>query len=166
MLSTLGGVVSVPIGYAGTLLKAIPGLPFGSPQVLSGLHVFWIVLTAIVTKKAGSCTIAGFLKGSIELLFFSPHGIFVLLISVVQGLTVDILFTVVKRINTASICLAGGLSSASNVVILQLLLLPILPNVIIAFMYVTSFLSGLLFAGYLSKKILEILSSMRRPKYT
>jgi len=104
----------------------------------------------------------GFLKGFVELFLFSCRGIFVLLISVVEGITVDIVLTILERISIPSIYLAGGFSSASNVVVLQLLLLPSLTPAILVFMYSTSFLSGLMFAGYLGKRVLETLPLIRR----
>ena len=39
ILSSLGGAMSVPISHAGNMLKVVPGLPAGSSQALSGLHV-------------------------------------------------------------------------------------------------------------------------------
>lgn len=161
ILSALGGAVSVPIGRIGDLLKTIPGIPFGSSQALSGLHVIWLVLAAGLVKKTGSGTMTGVLKGLIELCLFSFHGIFVLLISTVEGLIVDAVFIFARRNNTPSICLAGGLSSASNVAVLQLILLPRLPAAILAFMYLTSFISGLAFGGYLSKRILDIARTLK-----
>lgn len=161
ILSALGGAVSVPIGRIGDLLKTIPGIPFGSSQALSGLHVIWLVLAAGLVKKTGSGTMTGVLKGLIELCLFSFHGIFVLLISTVEGLIVDAVFIFARRNNTPSICLAGGLSSASNVAVLQLILLPRLPAAILAFMYLTSFISGVAFGGYLSKRILDVARTLK-----
>lgn len=161
ILSALGGVFSVPIGHAGNLLKTIPGIPFGSSQALSGLHVIWLVLSAALVRKTGSGTVTGVLKGLIELTLFSFHGIFVLLISVVEGIIVDIVFVIARRTNTPTICLAGGLSSASNIIVLQLTILPSLPVPILAFMYLISFLSGLVFGGYLCKRVLDIAATLR-----
>jgi len=161
IFSALGGALSVPIGHAGNLLKTIPGIPFGSSQALSGLHVLWLVLAATLVRKTGSGTITGVLKGLIELVLFSFHGIFVLLISTIEGMIVDTVFIISRRTNTPWIYLAGGLSSASNVAILQLLLLPRLPTVILAFMYLTSFVSGLVFGGYLSKRVLDVAGTFR-----
>ena len=161
IFSALGGAVSVPIGYAGNFLKTVPGIPFGSSQALSGLHVLWIVLAAVMVRKTGSGTMTGFLKGLVELFLFSYHGIFVLLISSVEGIIVDIVLIIARRTDTPSICLAGGLSSASNVSVIQFILVPSLPMPILAFMYLTSFLSGLVFSGYISKRILDITGTLR-----
>lgn len=156
ILSALGGAVSVPIGYAGNFLKTIPLLPFGTPQILSGLHVIWILLAGSLVKKTGSSTITGILKGLIELSLFSYHGILVLLISVAQGVVMDLVLAALGRTNTVSICVASGLSSSSNVVVLRLILLKHLPFFVTAYMYVISFISGVFFAGYLGKRGLDI----------
>ena len=161
IFSAIGGAVSVPIGYAGNFIKTIPGLPIGSSQALSGLHVLWLIFAAVLVRKTGSGTMTGVLKGLVEMFLFSYHGIFVLLISSVEGIMVDIVLTITRRTNTPSICLAGGLSSASNVAVTQFLLIPHLPKAIFIFMYLTSFLSGLVFAGYLGKRVLDITRTLK-----
>ncbi|MCK4583291.1 ECF transporter S component [Candidatus Bathyarchaeota archaeon] len=162
ILSSLGGVMSVPIGYAGNMLKAIPGLPFGSSQALSGLHVLWLVLASVLVRKKGVGTITGITKGLVEMFLFSYHGVFVLIMSAVEGLMVDVVLTLLRRVNTRSLCLAGGLSSASNVAVTQFMIAPRLPLFVFAFMYIASFVSGLFFAGYLGKRVLDIISSSTR----
>jgi len=156
ILSALGGAVSVPIGYAGNLLKTIPLLPFGTPQILSGLHVIWILLAGTLVKKTGSSTIAGILKGLIEVTLFSYHGILVLLISTAQGVTMDLVLAALGRKNVFSLCLASGLSSSSNVIVLKLTFLRHLPLPLFFSMYAFSFVSGVLFAGYLAKRALDV----------
>jgi len=158
IFSALGGAASVPIGHLGNLLKTIPGIPFGSSQALSGLHMLWIVLAAVLVRKRGSGTMTGVLKCLVEVFLLSYHGVFVLLISSVEGVIVDVVLTVLRRVNSPSICLAGGLSSASNFVA-QFILVPHFPKAVLAFMYLTSLISGLLFADSLGKRVLEIVSS-------
>ena len=162
ILSSLGGVMSVPIGYMGNMLKAVPGFPVGSSQTLSGLHVLWLVLASVLVRKKGVGTITGIIKGLVEMFLFSYHGIFVLIISAVEGLLVDIVLTLLRRVDTRSLCLAGGLASASNVSVTQFLIAPRLPLFVFAFMYIASFVSGLFFAGYLGKRVLDIISSSTR----
>ena len=151
--------MSVPIGYAGNMLKAAPGLPSGSSQALSGLHVLWLVLASVLVKKKGAGTMTGIIKGMVEMCLFSYHGVFVLIISAVEGLVVDIVLTLLRRVNTLSLCLAGGLSSASNVSVTQFIIAPQIPLFVFVFMYLASFVSGLFFAGYLGKRVLDIISS-------
>lgn len=161
ILSSLGAAVSVPIGHAGNLLNSIPGVPFGSPQVLSGLHVIWLVLAATLVRKTGASTVTGVLKGLIELFLFSFHGIFVLFISAVAGMIVDAVFVIARWPKTPSICLAAGLSSASNVAVLQLTVLPRLPSAVLAFMYSISFISGIVFGGYVTKRVADIAGTLK-----
>ena len=151
--------MSVPTGYAGNMLKAVPGLPIGTSQVLSGIHVIWLVLASVLVRRKGAGTMTGIIKGLVEMCLFSYHGIFVLIISTVEGLVVDIVLALLRRVNTRSLCLAGGLSSASNVSMTQFMIAPWLPLFVFAFMYLVSFVSGLFFAGYLGKRVLDIISS-------
>jgi len=159
ILSSLGGAVSVPIGYAGNLLKTVPGIPIGSSQLLSGLHVLWLVLAAALVRKTWSGTMTGVLKGLVEAFLFSYHGVFVFIMSALEGLMVDLAFAVFGRKKPSSIYLVGGLSSASNVSVTQFIIAPQLPLFVFAFMYLASFISGLFFAGYLGKHVLDIISS-------
>ena len=101
--SALGGAASVPIGHLGSFLKTVPGIPFGSSQTLSGLHVLWIVLSEVLVRKIGSGTMIGVLKCLVEAFLLSYHGIFVLLISSIEGVIVDVVLTVLKQVNTPSI---------------------------------------------------------------
>ncbi len=126
--SALGGAASVSIGHLGSFLKTVPGIPFGSSQTLSGLHVLWIVLSAVLVRKRGSGTMIGVLKCLVEAFLLSYHGIFVLLIPSIEGVIVNVVLTVLKQVNTPSICLAGGLSSASNVAVTQFILVPASPR--------------------------------------
>lgn len=159
ILSALGGMSSVPIGHLGNLLKTVPGAPLGSSQALSGLHVLWIVLAAMLVRRRGSGAMTGVVKGLVEASLLSFHGIFVILIASLQGVIVDLVFIAFRRVNTRSICLAGGLSSASNVIVVQFILVPGLPIPVLAFMYLASFISGALLAGYLCKRVLDVFSS-------
>ncbi|MEM3056765.1 MAG: ECF transporter S component, partial [Candidatus Bathyarchaeia archaeon] len=156
IFSSLGGALSVPVGHLGNFLKTLPGLPLGSSQILSGIHVLWIILTVGLTRKVGSGTLTGFLKGLVELFMLSFHGVLVVLISLVEGLIVDLFFTAIRKINTVSLCLAGALSSSSNVFIVKYIVVPSLPLSIFALMYFISFISGFFFAGYVGRRGLII----------
>lgn len=160
ILSALGGASSVPIGHLGNFLKMLPGVPFGASQALSGLHVLWIVLAKLLVRKKWSGIMTGVLKGLVETFLFSFHGVFVLIISSIAGIIVDMIFTVINRVNNTSIYLASGLSSASNVVVIQFILFPGLHWTVYAFMYLLSFISGLVLAGYLCKRIFVIISNI------
>jgi len=147
ILSAVGGAISVPLGYVGTFLKTVPWLPFGSPQLLAGVHIIWLILGRLLTKKFGTATLIGTVKGLVELSLFSFHGIQILPISVMEGLVADICLSLFNEETPLKIAVAGGLSSASNVLVMYVLILRRLPIGLVALMGVFSFISGIL-AGY------------------
>ena len=157
LFSALGGVNSVLVGYAGNLLSALATSSFIVPQLLSGLHVFWLVLVALLVPSHGSATAAGALKGLIEVSLFSHLGVFSFAVSLTEGAVVDFVFALLKKKGTFSVYVAGGLSSASNLIIVQLFFLPPLPILVYALAYFVAFLSGLLFGGYLTTKVLKVI---------
>lgn len=158
ILSSLGAVISVPVGHAGNFLKTL-ALPLGASQLLAGIHVLWLILAAVLVERRGAATTTGVLKGLVEMTLFSYHGILVLLISAVEGFIVDIALLPLDRNDVKSICVASGLSSASNVAVLQFVAMLPLPVAVFASMYLASFFSGLIFAGYMGKRILDVISS-------
>ena len=162
ILSALGGAVSVPLGYAGNLLNAVPILPFGSPQILSGVHVLWLLLARLLTRKTGAATFAGAVKGLVELSLFSFHGVQVLPISIVEGIVVDLVLSVPGRASSARVAVAGGLSASSNVLVLWLLLLQGLSPLVIVFMCLLSLVSGVIvgcFGEYISGRVASIIGT-------
>lgn len=158
ILSSTGAVISVPVGHAGNLLKTIAGMPPGTSQLLAGIHVLWLILAALLVERRGAGTMAGILKGLVEATLFSYHGVLVLLISAVEGFMVDVVLLPLDKKDMKSIYIASGLSSASNVVVLQFAVMLPLPLTVFASMYLASFVSGLIFAGYMGKRVLNIIS--------
>jgi ABC-type thiamin/hydroxymethylpyrimidine transport system permease subunit len=156
VLSALGGVSSLAIGYAGKLISFAPLGPI-SGQILAGLHVFWLILVAALVRSRGAATTAGALKGLVEMLLPNHLGSFVFLISLIEGFVVDLAFLPFKRVTLPVTLLASGLSSASNIAILQVFqILPSsFPLVIYVAMYFASFVSGVILGGYLSVKALS-----------
>ncbi len=154
LLSVSGAVVSVSIGFTGAMIAAFPFGPFVSGQFLSGLHVFWLVLAAVITKTKGTSLMAGALKGWAEMLMPNHLGPIVFLISFLEGLVLEIALLVFGTRNSWLVCLSGGFSSAANVFIVQFLVVTNLPFAVYAGMYAVSFLSGLFLGGYLGVKIL------------
>jgi ABC-type thiamin/hydroxymethylpyrimidine transport system permease subunit len=152
IFSALGSVSSILVGYAGRLLSTLTIFSFVVPQLLSGLHVFWLVLIALVVPMRGSATATGALKGLIEVSLFSHLGIFSFAVSLVEGTLVDLVFALLKKKQKLAIYMAGGLSSASNIIIIQVFFLPAQPTLIYASAYFAAFLSGLIFGGYLTTK--------------
>jgi ABC-type thiamin/hydroxymethylpyrimidine transport system permease subunit len=157
MLSALGGITSVIIGYTGSLFSSIFPISFVLSQGLSGLHVFWLILSKKLVERKVSGTMTGALKGLVELFLSSHLGIFVFLVSLIEGVVVDLTFIVFRKWENLSIYIAGGFSSASNIFVLQTLLLPELPLYIIILMYMASFASGSLFGGYLVKRVFDVI---------
>jgi ABC-type thiamin/hydroxymethylpyrimidine transport system permease subunit len=166
VLSSLGGLTSVLVGYAGQLLSSTTLLPFVTPQLLSGLHVFWLILAAMIVPKQGSATVTGALKGLIEASLFSHLGLFSFSVSLMEGAATDIVFIFLKRKHKITIYFAGGLSSASNLLIVQLFFLPPLPIPIYVLAYLAAFLSGLLFGGYLTTKVLKVIPANLQITYS
>jgi ABC-type thiamin/hydroxymethylpyrimidine transport system permease subunit len=159
ILSAAGGAISVPLGYLGNALKAIPILPFGIGQVLSGVHILWLILVRLLTGKTGSATFAGALKGLVELSLFSFHGIQVLPIALAEGILVDVIMSIPGKASQIKAAIAGGLSASSNVLVLWLLLLQSLSPYVIGFMWLLALISGGLvglFGWYASKRVQHI----------
>lgn len=161
VLSGIGGVMSTYIGYLGNLLNRIFGIPFGAGQFVSGLHVFWFILVAGLIRRPGAASAAGLLKGIIELLTGSTHGIAIVLVSLIQGMLVDVILLVTRRYNLASYMLAGGVAAASNVFIFQLLYFSGVPLAYLFFIGVLAFVSGLLLAGSFGYSVLDIVLQAR-----
>jgi len=88
LLAAVGGVLSAYIGYLGNLINRLFGVPFGAGQLIAGLHVLWLLLARILTRRFGSATLTGITKGIVELLSGGTHGVIIVLISFVEGLLV------------------------------------------------------------------------------
>ena len=158
--------MSVPLGYASNLLNTLSVLPFGSPQILSGIHILWPLLARLITRKKGSATFAGAVKGFVELSLFSFHGIQVLPISIVEGVIIDLVLIVPGRGSLVKVAIAGGLSASSNVLILWLLLLQGFSSLVIALMWLLSLVSGVIvgcFGMYISRQGASIIGPNSLP---
>jgi energy-coupling factor transport system substrate-specific component len=80
----------------------------------------WLVLVACLVRKPGAATVAGALKGGVELLSGNTHGVIILLIDIVAGLLIDLVLLPWREPeNPLALSLAGALSAASNVIIFQ-----------------------------------------------
>jgi energy-coupling factor transport system substrate-specific component len=149
VLSALGGAISTFVGYLGLLLNAAIGTPFGAGQFFSGLHVFWIILASGLIRKPGVATATGLLKGFVEFFTGSTHGLVIVLVSLIQGLIVDIGFTTMKPRNSMPLySVIGGFAAASNVVVFQLFFFSGAPIIFLLLLVILAFCSGIIFAGY------------------
>lgn len=161
VLSGIGGVMSTYVGYLGNLLNRLFGVPFGAGQFVSGLHVFWIILVAGLVRRPGAATAAGLLKGVVELLTGSTHGVAIILVSLVQGFMVELVLLILRRHTLPAYVLAGGISAASNVLVFQLLYFSGAPLQYLALITLFAFLSGTLLAGSFGHSVLQIILAAR-----
>ena len=164
ILSALGGSLSTFVGYLGNLINLSLGVPFGAGQFMAGLHVFWIVLMRVLVPKNGVGTMGGFLKGTVEMFTGSTHGIVVVIVSLVQGLIIDLVGMIARNdqdLNGNSRVvwwLGAGIASASNVIVFQLFYFAGAPDVYIMVISLLAFCSGVIFAGFFAWETLEFLN--------
>ena len=161
VLAALGGVASTYINTLGDAVQAFLGMAGGS-QWASGLHVIWIVLAMGITGKPGTGILTGLLKGSVELLSGSSHGVIILLVDLAAGLFVDFGFLLFrKKRSLLPYMISGGLASSSNVLVFQLF--ATLPTNILAvsavlILTLVAAASGVIFAGFIPKLLINALS--------
>ncbi len=159
-LAALGGVVGTYVNAVGDFFQSIFGFA-GTNQWAAGLHVLWLTLAVGLTRKQGAGTATGILKGGVELLTGNTHGLLIVLVDFVAGLFVDLGFLPFrKKDSMAAYCLAGGLASASNVFVFQLFAsVPAdsLAHWALLLVAGVAFVSGVLFAGVLSRGLVNAL---------
>ena len=159
-LAALGGVTSTYVSAAGRIVQSFIGIP-GAMQWAAGLHVLWLTLAVGLTGKQGAGTVAGILKGMVELLSGNPHGLLIVLVDIVAGILVDVGFLPFRnKDRMPGYLLAGGLASLSNVIIFQLF--AVLPADILSYgaillLSVVAGLSGVVFAGFLGHALTRTL---------
>ncbi len=158
LLCSLGGVMSTYVKYIANIINIGFGVPFGAAQLVAGLHVVWLVLCYGLVRKFGTGTIAGFLKGVIELFTGNPHGITVVLISGIEGIFVDLGMAAFKNRHAIySYGISAGLAAASEVFVFYPIFFPNMP---LWFMLATSSLafgSGVVFGGFFGKSTLDLI---------
>lgn len=148
VFTSIGALFSVPIGYLGNYLKTIPILPMGTGQILAGFHLIMIGLAAERIRKTGTATITGLLKGLVEAVLFSYHGVVVIVMSAVQGLVIDVFNILFGYGSRLGLVLGCGVSALSNVLFMHFIIrLPFPPSVFFL-MYLLSFISGIVFGAY------------------
>ncbi len=162
ILSALGGISSTYIGYLANLVNRFLGVPFGAGQFLAGLHIFWITLGYGLTRKRGTGLMIGILKAFVELFSGGKLGIFVLVLSGTQGLLVDLVFLTLRKRHFLTYLLAGGIATGTNVFIFQLFYAPYNATTFFFIISCIAFFSGVLFAGYFSHNVLEVLEGKEK----
>lgn len=159
-LAALGGVTGTYINAVGDLLQSVLGFA-GGMQWAAGFHVLWPVLAVGLTRKLGAGTVTGVLKGVVELLSGNTHGLLVVLVDIVAGLLVDVGFLPFRdKDKLPAYLVAGGLASASNVLVFQLfaaLPVDILSYGLIMLFAGVAFVSGMVFAGLLGHLLIGAL---------
>ncbi len=157
-LAALGGVASTYLNAVGDFFQSLLGFA-GTTQWAAGLHVTWLILARGLVRKPGAGTVAGLLKGGVELLSGNTHGLLVVLVDVVAGLLVDLGFLPFRRPDRlSSYILAGGLSAASNVLVFQLF--AALPADVLAYLGIVgavALASGVLLGGLLGYLLVNAL---------
>ena len=161
VLAALGGVTSTYINALGDAVQAALGFP-GGTQWASGLHVIWVVLAVGILRKPGTGIIIGLLKGAVELFSGNSHGVIILLVNLVAGLLVDFGFLLFNyRQKLLPYLFAGGLATASNVLVFQLFAtipMNILGMTAILILFIAALISGVIFAGFAPYLLVNTLS--------
>ena len=159
-LAALGGVSSSALSWIRMAVGTLIPLP-GAMQWAAGLHTLWLVLAIGLIRKPGTATVCGLLKGAVELLTGNPLGLIVVLYSGLGGVCVDIVWLVLARRHHPLVyCLAGGVASASNVLVLKFITslhADSLVVTVLAVLALVAFASGFLLAGLLGWWLLQSL---------
>ncbi len=164
VLASLGGTLSTFVGYLGNIINLSLGIPFGAGQFLAGLHVFWIVLIRTLVPRNTAGTFGGLVKGLMELFTGGTHGIVIVLVSLIQGMIIDIVAKFGGSPENAGVksrivwWIGAGIAAASNVIVFQVFYFAGVPTLYIAIISLLAFCSGAIFAGYFAWETLEFLN--------
>jgi len=161
LLAAVGGVLSTYIGYIGNLINRLFGVPFGAGQLIAGLHIVWPLLARGIVGRFGSGTLTGATKGLVEFLSGGTHGVVIVLISLIEGLFVDLGMGISRHPRLPLMMAVGAVASASNVFIFQAIYFSGVPLSFILVMAGLSAVSGALFGGYLSWDLKRLLAASR-----
>lgn len=150
LLSAVGGVLSTYVGYLGNLINRLFGVPFGAGQLIAGVHVLWPLLAHALIRRFGSGTLTGVIKGLVEFLSGGTHGVVIVLVSLVEGLFVDLGMMMSSRRSLGLMMLTGAVASASNVFVFQAIYFAGIPWSVMLGMAGLAAVSGAFFGGYLA----------------
>lgn len=107
----------------------------------------------------------GVLKGFAELFTGGKLGVFVILLSGVQGLIADALFFILRKKNVYTYSVAGGIATAANVLIFQLFFAPYDALSFFLLIAAIAFVSGVFFAGVFAYNVLNVMEG-KEQEYT
>ena len=161
LLAAAGGVLSTYIGYLGNLINRLFGVPFGAGQLIAGLHIVWSLLARLLIGRFGAGTLTGLLKGAVEFLSGGTHGVVVLLVSLVEGLLVDVGMGILPRRSLVLTMITGAVASASNVFVFQAIYFSGVSFQFILVMVGLSVVSGAALGGYLAWDVERLLVASR-----
>lgn len=166
LLSAVGGVLSTYVGYLGNLINRLFGVPFGAGQLIAGVHVLWPLLARAIIRKFGSGTMTGLIKGMVEFLSGGTHGIVIVLVSVIEGLFIDVGMSMSARRSLGVMMLSGAVASATNVFVLQAIYFANIPMALVVGMAGLALISGAFIGGYLAWDLHDLLraSNLIRPE--
>ncbi len=157
VLSSLGAIASTYLGYIGQLLGTATGIPFGG-QLVTGLHVLWLLLILALVNKPGSALLGAILDNFVQFLMGSHLGVWVLPVGLVQGILAEVGYWPLRGFSLSlAMALSGGLSSISSVIVLQVALHPFGPIAIVESLCALAFASGAFWGGLFPYMILGIL---------
>ncbi len=165
VLAALGGVMSAYVGYLANMVNHLVGVPYGAGQIMGGLHILWMVLIMAITGKKGSGVLGGLVKGFVEFASGSPHGIFIIFLSLVEGLFAELGYWPFRRFGKLRYMTSGGIGAFASVFIAQSLFM-INPDLYQGFASFYVFLavsllagiSGVVFGGFFTSGIMDSLA--------
>ncbi len=160
ILASLGGAMSTYVGYLGNLVNRLVGVPFGAGQFMAGLHIIWTMIALGITGKKGTGTVTGTVKGLVELFLGGTHGIVIVVVSAVQGGLADVFLLSDRAKRDRGLIpysLAGGVSSASNVLVFQAFYFSGVPWALIMVLTMLAAGSGIIFGGWFAVQVLDTL---------
>lgn len=157
LLGCLGAALSTYVGYLARAFGSAIGLPFGA-QMLTGLHVFWLILVLALVDKKGAGLLAAILDNVVQFLMGSHLGIFVLPVGLLQGVFAELGYWPLKRYSRLlSFLLAGGLSAWSNLLVVHFAFNMFGTKTLFRLVSICAFVSGVVLAGVLPYVVINIL---------
>jgi energy-coupling factor transport system substrate-specific component len=155
LFSALGGISS---SFIANIIRTAMGIP-GGGQLGAGIHIFWYVLIYyLLNGKIGAVTLAGVLKGFVELFTGNSIGIIAIVVAFGGAIIFEAGIYVYKAIIRRDdfiylgIISSAGLAAASNILIqLELFIDKDIP----LFLFF-AFISGMLLGGVLGSEIFNI----------
>jgi energy-coupling factor transport system substrate-specific component len=159
LLGSIGAALSTYVGFLAKAVGSSIGLPFGG-QLLSGLHVFWIILVLALVDKKGAGLLAAILDNSVQFMLGSHLGVFVLPVGLLQGIFAELGYWPLKRYSRIlATLLAGGLGTWANLLVVHFAFRMFGAQSLFRIVSVCAFASGVVFAGLLPLGIVKILQS-------